>query len=187
MRTFIALNLPSRERQRIHRDVRLLREAGLPVRWVEAENLHLTLKFLGEIRPERLGEVEAAVGRVAAATSPFMLVLGGFGAFPTLRRPRVVWMGAEATPELRCLKQDLEWALADCGFEAETRDFHPHLTLGRADPGDRAGAFRDLDGLMARLDVTAQVSVHTVDVMRSQLSREGASYGVLAAVKLGGG
>lgn len=187
MRTFIALNLPARERQRIHRAVGALRERGLPVRWVEADNLHLTLKFLGEIRPERLAEVERAVTRVASATQPFTLALEGFGAFPAVRRPRVIWMGAEATPELRCLKQDLEWALTDCGFEAETRDFHPHLTLGRADPGDRAGAFRALDEILAEFDVTSRVAVRTVDIMLSRLSREGAQYGVHSAVKLGGG
>jgi RNA 2',3'-cyclic 3'-phosphodiesterase len=187
MRTFIALNLPSRERQRIHRAARVLREEDLPVGWVEADNLHITLKFLGEIRPERVADVEAAMARIGSATSPFTLTLAGFGAFPTVRRPRVIWMGAEATPELRCLKQDLEWALADCGFEAETRAFHPHLTLGRADPGDRAGAFRGLDELVAGMDFTCRVGVHTVDLMRSQLSREGAHHSVLSEVRLGGG
>ena len=187
MRTFIALNLPARERQRIHRGVRALREGDVPVRWVEVENLHVTLKFLGEIRPERIAELEAVVERVASATAPFTLVLEGFGAFPTLRRPRVIWMGARATPELRCLKQDLEWALADCGFEAETRAFHPHLTLGRADAGDRAGAFRHLEERVAELDLTCRVAVHTVDLMRSHLSREGARYSLVSAVRLGGG
>ncbi|NJD19994.1 MAG: RNA 2',3'-cyclic phosphodiesterase [Gemmatimonadetes bacterium] len=187
MRSFIALNLPAKERQRIHREVRILREGGLPVRWVEPDALHITLKFLGETRPERVAEVEEAMAQVASATHPFALELSGFGAFPTLRRPRVIWMGAEATPELRCLKQDLEWALADRGFEAETRAFHPHLTLGRAEPGDRAGAFRGLDELVAVLDLTRHVAVHTVDLMRSQLGRDGARYTILSSAKLGGG
>ena len=140
MRSFIALNLPKRERQRIDRAVRPLREDALPVRWVEPDNLHVTLKFLGEVRPDRLADVEATLTRVAAATPPFALSLGGFGAFTTIRRPRVLWLGVEATPELRCLKQDLEWALTDCGFERETRAFHPHLTLGRAEAQNGAGA-----------------------------------------------
>ena len=186
MRTFIAINLPAKERQRIHRSARGLRDEGMPVRWVEPDNLHLTLKFLGELRAERLSEVEASVERVAASTAPFSLTLGEFGAFPTLRRPRVIWLGAVATPELRCLKQDLEWALADRGFNAETRAFHPHITLGRADPGDRAGAFRGLDELVGALEFTAEVPVHGVDLMRSQLSRDGAHYSVLSSAKLGG-
>lgn len=186
MRTFIAINLPATERQRIHRSMRALRDADLPVRWVEAENLHLTLKFLGELRPERVPEVEASVERVARATAPFALTLAEYGAFPTVRRPRVIWLGALATAELRGLKQDLEWALADRGFEPETRAFHPHVTLGRAEPGDRTGAFRKLDELVGSLEFTAEVPVQAVDLMRSHLSREGAHYSVVASVKLGG-
>lgn len=186
MRLFLALNLPARERQRIHRAVRPLRDEDLPVRWVEAGNLHLTLKFLGEVRPERQAPVQELVERVAAATAPLTLEVGGFGAFPTLRRPRVLWMGVAASPELRCLKQDLEWALADAGFEPETRAFHPHLTLGRANPGGGAGVFRDLDAWLPRLDFRSAVPVTTVDLMRSQLSREGAKYTVLSSARFKG-
>lgn len=187
MRAFIALNLPRRERTRLHRSVRALREEDLPVRWVEADNLHLTLKFLGEVVPERVELVTSLLERVAAATPPLTLEVGGFGAFPTLRRPRVLWMGVAASPELRCLKQDLEWTLADAGFEAETRAFHPHLTLGRADPRARSGVFRDLDAWVPRLDFTARVEVAAVDLMRSQLSREGALYTILAGARFQGG
>jgi len=183
MRTFIALNIPKKERQRIWRAVEPLRDRDLPIRWVEADNLHITLKFLGEVRPEKMGEVEAAVSRIAAATGPFSLDLGGFGAFPTLRKPRVVWLGVQATPEVRCLKQDLEWALTDCGFEAETRDFHPHLTLGRADTDGGAGAFRDLDALVAGLEFSSRVPVQSLDLMRSQLGRDGAHYSIVLSAK----
>lgn len=186
MRTFIAINLPQRERRRIHRALKPLREEELPVRWVDPEHIHLTLKFLGEVRPERLDPIRALVERVSGASAPLALDVGGFGAFPTLRRPRVLWMGVEATPELRCLKQDLEWALADEGFEAETRAFHPHLTLGRANPGVGAGVFRDLDTWVPRLDFRTHVPVPGVDLMRSQLSREGARYTVLSSARFQG-
>lgn len=186
MRTFVALNLPPKERERIHRALGRLRDSGFPVRWVEAENLHVTLKFLGEVRPEVLPRVEEALEKVAEGTPPLVLHLEGFGAFPTVRRPRVIWMGVEATPVLRCLKQDLEWALADLGFETETRAFHPHLTLGRADPGDGAGAFRELDERVAGMDVTASVHVATLDLMRSQLSRSGAHYHVMSSARFEG-
>ncbi|MDP2958064.1 MAG: RNA 2',3'-cyclic phosphodiesterase [Longimicrobiales bacterium] len=186
MRTFIALNLPKKERQRIHRSVQLLREEGLPVRWVDPDALHLTLKFLGEVRPEKLARIEATLAEVAASTPPLVITLGGFGAFPTLRRPRVIWLGVEAAPELRGLKQDLEWALTDLGFEAETRAFHPHLTLGRAEPGDGGGAFRSLDELVPGLECSGEVQLNTVDLMRSQLSQDGAHYAVLSRAKFVG-
>lgn len=186
MRAFVALNLPTRERQRVHRAAAPLRENGMPVRWVDVEALHVTLKFLGEVRPDAVAAVEECLERVARATPPLKLVLTGFGAFPTVRRPRVLWAGVEATPELRCLKQDVEWALADCGYEAETRAFHPHLTLGRADPRDGAGAFRGLDDAIAGLDFRTEARVQTVDLMRSHLSRTGARYSVVASAKLMG-
>ncbi|MEJ2203055.1 MAG: RNA 2',3'-cyclic phosphodiesterase [Gemmatimonadota bacterium] len=186
MRIFIALNIPKKERQRIHRAARALREEHLPVRWVDPDAYHITLKFLGDVRPERVPGIEEALGRVATSTSPFQMGLGGFGAFPTIRNPRVVWMGVHASPELRCLKQDLEWGLADCGFEAETRAFHPHLTLGRTRGQDGAGAFRGLDDLVATMSFEGKVQVRTVDLMRSRLSKEGARYSLVSSTRLGG-
>src|SRR5690606_32303077 len=106
--------------------------------------------------------------------------------FPTVRRPRVIWLGVAATPELRCLKQDLEWALGELGFEAETRAFHPHVTLGRADESGGAGAFRGLDDLVAGLSFAGGIKVHSIDLMNSRLSREGPRYEVVKSVKLTG-
>jgi 2'-5' RNA ligase len=82
------------------------------------------------------------------------------------------------------LKQDLEWTLGDRGFDAESRSFHPHVTLGRADDSGGAGAFRGLDALMADMEFTGEVKVHTLDLMRSQLSGSGSTYTVLASSKL---
>ncbi|MSR19509.1 MAG: hypothetical protein EXR91_00820 [Gemmatimonadetes bacterium] len=89
-----------------------------------------------------------------------------------------------ANPELRCLKQDLEYSFGDLGFEAETRAFHPHITLGRADDRDGAGAFRGLDDALANLECPGEVKVHTVDLMRSQTSPQGSTYTVLSSVRL---
>ena len=184
MRLFIALNLPKKERQRIHRAARTLREEELPVRWIDVENFHITLKFLGEVHPDHIHRVGQRMEKVASSTRSFSLRLGGFGAFPTIRRPRVIWLRVDASPELRCLKQDLEWALADCGFETETRAFHPHLTLGRAPSDDGAGAFRGLDEVVARISYEGEVVVRSVDLMRSHISRDGARYSVVKSCKL---
>jgi RNA 2',3'-cyclic 3'-phosphodiesterase len=184
MRLFIALNLPKKERERIYRAARPLREEGFPVRWLDLDHYHVTLKFLGEVRREQVTGVEDAVGRVASETRAFETTLAGFGAFPTIRRPRVIWLGVGANPELRCLKQDLEWALGDVGFEVETRAFHPHVTLGRANDRNGAGAFRGLDERMADLAFKGSVKVHTLDLMRSNMSRAGATYTLLSSARL---
>ena len=181
MRLFVALNLPKKERDRIHRAARPLRDQEVPVRWVVADNYHLTLKFLGEVRTARLGSIEQVLARVAAGCAPFAANLSGFGAFPTIRRPRVVWLGVEPSPALRCLKQDVEWGLADLGFERETRAFHPHLTLGRVDRDDEAGAFRGLDALVAELAYSGSVPVKSVELMRSQTGKGGSQYSVVSS------
>ncbi|MDH5590057.1 MAG: RNA 2',3'-cyclic phosphodiesterase, partial [Gemmatimonadota bacterium] len=98
MRLFIAVNLPGKERQRIYRASSRLRDQGLPVGWIDPENYHLTLKFLGQVRADRIPAIEAALRKVAADNGPFPISLGGFGAFPTVRRPRVLWLGVDATP-----------------------------------------------------------------------------------------
>lgn len=184
MRLFVALNLPKKERERIHRTARKLRKADMPVRWIDADDFHITLKFLGEVRRERLEEVEQAMNRVASTTKAFSTTFGGFGAFPSIRQPRVIWLGVGANPELRCLKQDLEWSFGDLGFEAETRSFHPHVTLGRADDRDGAGAFRGLDDIMADLECEGDVKVSKLDLMRSQVSPQGSTYTVLSSAGL---
>lgn len=186
MRLFIALNLPKRERERIHRAAQPLRERDLPVRWNGPELYHLTLKFLGDVATPMQQSVEDTLTHVAESTPPVDVRIGGFGAFPTIRRPRILWAGIEATPELRCLKQDIEWGLAEHGFERETRAFHPHLTLGRARDEGGAGAFRGIDDLVASLDYQASVVVGSVDIMRSHLDRDGSRYSVLRTIKLTG-
>lgn len=176
MRLFIVLSLPAAERERLHAATRPLREADLPVRWVDLDSLHLTLKFLGEVRPEHVDEVGETLLAVTAKQSPFRVPLAGFGALPTLRRPRIVWARAEPVPELRFLKHDLEWGLAELGFEREDRAFHPHITLGRAQRNARAGDFRALEGLLRELRYDAVLDVSAASLYRSTLLPEGARY-----------
>ncbi len=187
MRLFIALNLPAAERRRLHRAAKPLRESGLPIKWLPPESYHLTLKFLGEVPPDDAKKVDAVVAAIAAKSKPFPLELGDFGAFPSLRRPRVVWCGAHALPQLRALKHDLEWELASLGFERELRAFHPHVTLGRAGAEALAGEFRGLEEIANSLQYSAVVQPSTVDLMQSRLAPAGATYTRIARMTLGPG
>ena len=186
MRLFIAINIPKKERERIFRAARPLRETDLPVRWVKSDLFHLTLKFLGDVRPSAEEVGQEVMGSEAEKTDSFQMEIGGFGAFPTIRRPRILWVGADPSPALRCLKQDLEWALSDHGFERETRAFHPHFTLGRSTTNEGAGAFRGLDALTASLSLSTQVKVWKVDLMESHLSSSGPRYEILSSFPLKG-
>ena len=185
MRLFIALNLSEGAKEGVHNAARPLREAGLPVRWLDPDSYHITLKFLGNPHPELAPRVSDVIEEVAGKNRPFSMEIRGFGAFPTIRRPRVLWAGVEPVLALRCLKQDVEWGLAELGFSRETSAFHPHVTVGRARAETGAGAFRGLDALAAGLDYRHHIDVTSVEVMRSRLSRSGARYSVLSSVVLG--
>lgn len=185
MRLFVAVNLPAEEKERLYRAAAPLREAVLPVRWVEPESIHLTLKFLGWVFPERFEEVKEAMARAAAGTQPFEARLGGFGAFPSVRRPRVVWAGVEAAPPLRSLHHDLDQAFAELGFEHEARAYHPHLTLGRAVREAKPDDFRNFEALLSELSYESVLRVDRVELMRSHLARKGARYERIASAPLG--
>ena len=107
--------------------------------WVEPHNLHLTLKFLGEVHEREIAEVCQAVAPGAAEVEPFDLEVRGAGAFPTAARPRTVWLGAGAGAERMVVLHDrVEAALAELGYREEHRRFQTHLTIGRV-PRRRAG------------------------------------------------
>lgn len=186
MRLFVSITPPEEERERLIEATATLREAGLPVRWLTPESVHLTLKFLGWVRPEDVDRTVEVMAEAAGKTAPFELPVGGFGAFPSLRRPRVIWAGVEATPSLRCVKHDLEWMFAPLGFEREVRAFQPHLSLGRAQKDAQAGNFRDFEALLAELDYTSTFPVETIELMRSH-NVAGARYEQIASAPLGAG
>ncbi|MBN2199200.1 MAG: RNA 2',3'-cyclic phosphodiesterase [Candidatus Aminicenantes bacterium] len=136
MRAFIALELSSEIKSALDRLVRSLSALSRDIRWVRTESTHLTLKFLGEIPAERAETVAEALRRVAARHEPLTFAVSGVGWFPEhARRPRVIWAGVEAGPELAALHKDVERELKNAGFPEESRPFHPHLTLGRAKGG----------------------------------------------------
>jgi 2'-5' RNA ligase len=181
MRVFVAVELPEDVREAVYRGTARLRQANRDVRWVPAPNMHLTLKFLGDIDDRRLAPVRKAVAAVAADQAPFDLCLGEVGAFPTLRRPRVVWIGVRgATDALGALAQRLDEQLHDVGFPRESRPYRAHLTLGRP---RRPGALIDAPSVTVP-DRTFSID-HAV-IMESRLSPQGAQYEALEVLPFGG-
>ena len=187
MRLFVAVNLPAEERGRAWAAAAPLRSAHLPVRWVGEEALHLTLRFLGDVGPEQVGPIGEAVGGAVRGARPFAVRLGGIGAFPSLVKPRVVWLGMERHPALELLANDVEVALMALAFEPELRPFSPHLTLGRAERSARPPAFKDLPQLAAGIAYEGTSTVESVDLMQSTLGPHGATYTVLSRAPLGVG
>jgi len=177
-RLFVAVNLPADIRQGAWRAAAPLRTASYPIRWVDVDALHVTLKFLGAVTPEQEPGVVAAMEQAVDGGRPFPLPVGGFGAFPSASRARVVWVGCEAVAPLELIQHRLEKALEPLGFELEARAFRPHVTLGRVK--DRA-APRELAGLEAALEdlqFDGEATVSSLDLMESHLGSAGARYTV---------
>jgi RNA 2',3'-cyclic 3'-phosphodiesterase len=182
LRCFVAVLLPEELRARLAAVCADPRETrGLS--WVRADNLHLTLRFLGEVEPPVLEDVREAVRDAAAAVPPFTVSLGGLGGFPPGRAPRVLWAGVLAgREEMTALHRALEMALAARGIpEEEGRPFHPHVTLGRSrDP-------RGAGGLLSTLGagpVFGEAAVTALHLMRSALHPRGARYSIVAEAPL---
>ena len=177
-RTFICLELP--ETVRVHAGALQGRLAGLgdKIRWVNPRNLHLTLRFLGEISPSQVEIVCLAVRSAAARTDAFPIHLSGTGCFPSPRRPRAFWIGVADASNLIRLYEAVELELFSAGFPREARPFSPHLTLGRVRV-DRSSARLGEVMTGAEFD-TAPFLVTNVTVMKSELRQLGAVYTPLA-------
>ena len=187
MRRFVAVNLPPGERRRAWEAAQPLRAARLPVRWSAEDALHLTLRFLGEVEAERVEPIGAALLGAVRAARPFAVGFGGVGAFPSLAKPRVVWVGVERHPALELLANDVELALMQFAFEPELRPFSPHLTLGRVERNARPAAFKNFPQLAAAIGYEGTTTVESVDLMQSTLGPHGPTYAVLSRAPLGAG
>jgi 2'-5' RNA ligase len=185
MRVFIAVNPTEEELGRLGEASRPLREAGFAVRWLPPENVHLTLKFLGEVSEERVPQVTAAVAEAVAGVRAFEMTVSGFGAFPSVKRPGVVWAGIEASEALQSVYERVEAALEPLGFPRESRPFRPHLTIGRGRKRSKPAEFRGLaDALAERSDYRDTFRVRAVETMRSRLMPKGAIYEALDSAGL---
>lgn len=185
MRAFIAVELSETARGAVARLQDALRPAGADVKWVEPQNLHLTLKFLGEAEEPRLPELTQVLESAASHLSPFTFSLEGVGAFPRLEYPRIVWTGIQEGKEsLVALANQLEEACGRCGFSPEERPFSPHLTIGRVRSGKRL-AFLVQQLRETTFQTAAPVPAEKIVLFQSILSPRGATYSPLREIPLG--
>jgi RNA 2',3'-cyclic 3'-phosphodiesterase len=133
LRAFIAIELPTHVCDAIQKQtVRLRQTLGNDlIRWVPTQNMHLTLKFLGDTATSHLDFLKQLLVREADSHPQFDLQLGGLGAFPTLKRPRLLWIGIHAPADLASLQRSIEAGTSRLGYEPEERAFSPHLSIGR--------------------------------------------------------
>lgn len=192
IRAFIAIELPPAIRQAlaaIGSEIQARAGAGArkAIRWVPAENIHLTLKFLGEVSS---GNLQALAGMLRNETRrhpAFGFSVGGLGAFPNPHRPRVVWVGVEAPGELSTLQRAIEAEARHLGYPAEERPFSAHLTLGRISQNARPEEVSLVSRALAdvKVEKVGQVEVKQVHLFRSDLLPTGAVYSRLFSFDLG--
>lgn len=188
IRAFIAIELSPEIRSRLLQVENQLKEKlpGKPVRWVAVENIHLTLMFLGDVSVSNLELLKDALRAEVEKHTQFELIAGNLGAFPSVNRPRVIWVGVDAPRELRELQADIEARMQHLGYPREERPFSPHLTLGRI---ARGISLSEISAVRQALQSTTvgilgTQPVQEVCLFKSDLRPTGAVYTRLYAVKL---
>jgi 2'-5' RNA ligase len=185
VRTFLALPLDEVIVRRLTEAQRSLSSAGARVRWVALENLHLTVKFLGDVIDEDLDKVCRTAEEIASQTQPFEFSIKGLSSVPPAGQMRMVWAGVdEPTGRLEKMHSIMEEAYARLGFRAENRAYRPHLTLGRVKSGQNVAQLRAAVGRYAETDFGVQ-SAEELIVFSSQLTPKGPVYSPLKQASLG--
>lgn len=197
-RLFIAVPLPDEVREQVRQIIDHLSEGNLPSRWVDPEIAHLTLHFIGDTQPEMAELLRLALGAAIAPHAPFELRTAEPGTFPSIRRPRVLWLGLWGPAHrLEAVFNDVGDFLDDFGLDIDDAEFHPHITLGR---------IRDTEGVkvsvlpdavrdayeslrvqkLAGADAAVTFPITEVQLIRSFLEQDGPRYEVLETYRLAG-
>ena len=188
LRTFVAIEIPGEIRHRATRMVREMQESTDSVRWVDTENLHVTLKFLGDVEDREIYSVCRAAANSVEPLNPFSVSCCGIHAFPSAQRPKTIWLGIDDPHmELTNLFNRLDIELSEIGYPREPRKYTPHLTLGRVQHGRR-----NLGDLVSVMESLADrdagcLPVDSLTIYTSELHRSGPVYTVVGRAPLGRG
>jgi len=176
IRAFIAIELTGQAHGELAFLQSELRKSGADVKWVEPSNIHLTLRFLGDLEPEKAEELKKILSGVAAGSKPFELTIKDVGAFPDLASPRVIWAGVGlGAAESARIAEAIETKLQALGIPKEERRFHPHLTLGRVRSRKNC---EKLCGMIEaiKFEAGSKIRVDHLTLFRSQLTPQGSVY-----------
>ena len=187
IRAFVAIELPAAIQNEIGRTILSLQQhAGRAVRWVSTQNIHLTIKFLGNVSPTNLDALTDVITTEAARHKSFELSVGTLGAFPNKLRPRVVWVGVQAPPLLTELQHSIDRETNRLGYPGEERDFSPHLTLGRVSQHASPQVVKQIAEALCLASIAnlGCVQVQALHLFRSDLQPGGAVYTPLLSAPL---
>ncbi len=183
MRCFVAIPIEDPLKKEIGSAISGLSSGRWDVKWVPAENLHITLKFLGDASDDSVQKVKDNLARISEDHRAFEVRLHGVGVFPDRKRPRVVWIDILDSEQLAKLQAKVEHCLVTLGFERDSRPFSPHLTIGRI------RSIRDRDTFFAAMETLrdrdfGNIGVDKISFMKSDLKPAGAQYSIVAEFPL---
>lgn len=190
VRAFIAVDLPPDLQERLAQVSTDLRDqmGNVPIRWVPAKNMHLTLKFLGDVSLNNLTVLNDIIRAEAVDREEMVISLGGVGAFPKMRHPRVIWVGVEAPEELNSLQRGIDKQTARIGYARERRAFSPHITLGRVSRNATPDEVRIIGDVLCnqKIGFLGVARIREVHLYRSDLKAGGAVYSRLFSAPCAG-
>lgn len=191
IRGFVAIELEDPLHKELAKVQSLLKEkiAADEVRWVNPQNIHLTIKFLGQVPKGKLPEIASGLEKGKQGITPFSLAFGGLGCFPNATNPRVVWVGCHTFDDnLNRLHSKIEAEMESLGFPRENRSFNPHLTLGRVRENIHSPARREMGQIISATAVgeLGRIEVKRITLMQSILKPSGAEYTPLQYFSLEG-
>ena len=184
IRTFIAIEIPLAIRTEIAKFQEQLKQEQAPISWVKPNNIHITIKFLGDVDENKIDDIALAIQTATTEIKPFSIEIGGAGAFPNYKKPRVIWIGAKSEHDLlKELAKQIDIQVHKLGFEKETRDFKAHLTLGRVK------SLNDIDGVISELKQRQDFSggsfiASEIILMKSELHPAGSIYTPMRKIPL---
>jgi len=187
LRLFVAADIPWEIRDLVASTTERIKGKGIDARWVRPENLHLTLKFIGEYGEEGLERLSQEIRKAAERSSPFKVVMGGCGAFPSQRKARVLWVGmSDGVDDASAVARKLDARLEKAGVKREQRQFRGHLTVARLRrPQDCTEVVEDMSRMLEGLQ-ELPFRVEEIRLIRSILKTQGPTYIELEKVALGG-
>lgn len=186
MRTFIAIEISEDIRSILGQIQSHLKYSGADVKWVAPNNIHLTLKFLGEISENKCEEIKSILDKIGAASKPFEISVKDIGAFPKIEYPRVIWVGLDkGAKEAAALAAEIDEELSKMGFEKESRPFAAHLTIGRVRSSKNKDALKSKLTAYSLQPTAEDQAVSSVILFQSTLTPKGSIYTKLHESRLG--